>query len=95
MALLHIFCTHSDPCKTLLKAHLSLVITDGQLASLWVSLLMKSNIIPSHVLSTSPSLTSYSTELPLRAGLIHTSYIDAPNIHVFIRHVMCSKYAMK
>ena len=31
-------------------------------------MLIKSNIIPSHVSSTSPSSMSYSAEFPLRAG---------------------------
>ena len=30
----------------------------------------KSNIIPLHISSASPSLTCYSAELPLRAGVI-------------------------
>ena len=38
---------------------------------MWQSQIEKLNIIPSYTLSTSPSLTHYSAELPLRGGLIH------------------------
>ena len=42
-----------------------------------------SNIIPSRIVSASPSLTHYSAELLLGVGLMHT----LSDIHAFTRHV--------
>ena len=46
----------------------------------------KSNIIPSRILSASPSLTRYCAELPLRVGPIRASQTHQISMHLHSTH---------
>ena len=55
---------------SLIIARLFYMIDDIHFQHVWQSQIINLNIIPSHISSTSSSLTHYSTKLPIRTGLI-------------------------